>query len=208
MKKQIITAIAVTALMALAATSQASLAFQLGNTSSGLTVGTSSFNFTSGFTVNSEVGGTLLNGLTGSFTSSPSGAFTFGSVTQSGNVYTATVNTSPSAVLNLSGLTADVAWITISTSGANGGLGNLSINVNNISYAGSNADLQELAAIGSGILTVSFNTTKHLGDNIGAINYTGSYQSVPEPSTVVAGALLILPFGVSTMRILRKSKVS
>lgn len=30
--------------------------------------------------------------------------------------------------------------------------------------------------------------------------------SVPEPSTVVAGALLLLPFGVSTVRILRKNK--
>jgi hypothetical protein len=29
---------------------------------------------------------------------------------------------------------------------------------------------------------------------------------VPEPSTVIAGALLLLPFGVSTLRILRKSK--
>jgi hypothetical protein len=31
---------------------------------------------------------------------------------------------------------------------------------------------------------------------------------VPEPSTVVAGVLLLLPFGVSTVRILRKDKVS
>jgi hypothetical protein len=31
---------------------------------------------------------------------------------------------------------------------------------------------------------------------------------VPEPSTVVAGVLLLLPFGVSTVRILRKGKVS
>ncbi len=30
--------------------------------------------------------------------------------------------------------------------------------------------------------------------------------SVPEPSTIVAGALLLLPFGVSTMRILRRHK--
>jgi hypothetical protein len=29
---------------------------------------------------------------------------------------------------------------------------------------------------------------------------------VPEPSTVIAGALLLLPFGVSTIRILRKNK--
>ena len=35
-----------------------------------------------------------------------------------------------------------------------------------------------------------------------------SPAAVPEPSTVVAGALLLLPFGVSTMRILRKNKVS
>jgi hypothetical protein len=35
-----------------------------------------------------------------------------------------------------------------------------------------------------------------------------SLTVVPEPSTVVAGALILLPFGVSTMRILRKSKVS
>lgn len=31
---------------------------------------------------------------------------------------------------------------------------------------------------------------------------------VPEPSTVVAGALLLLPFGVSTARILRKNKTT
>jgi hypothetical protein len=31
-------------------------------------------------------------------------------------------------------------------------------------------------------------------------------SSVPEPSTVIAGALLLLPFGVSTVRILRRHK--
>lgn len=31
---------------------------------------------------------------------------------------------------------------------------------------------------------------------------------VPEPSTVIAGALLLLPFGVSTVRILRKNKTA
>ncbi|HZI33513.1 MAG TPA: hypothetical protein VFF11_14325 [Candidatus Binatia bacterium] len=31
-------------------------------------------------------------------------------------------------------------------------------------------------------------------------------SSVPEPSTIVAGALLLLPFGVSTVRILRKNR--
>jgi hypothetical protein len=30
---------------------------------------------------------------------------------------------------------------------------------------------------------------------------------VPEPSTIIAGALLLLPFGVSTLRILRRKKM-
>jgi F0F1-type ATP synthase assembly protein I len=29
---------------------------------------------------------------------------------------------------------------------------------------------------------------------------------VPEPTTMIAGALLLLPFGASTLRILRKSR--
>lgn len=36
--------------------------------------------------------------------------------------------------------------------------------------------------------------------------YQSQLGMVPEPSTVVAGALLLLPFGVSTVRILRKSR--
>jgi hypothetical protein len=35
----------------------------------------------------------------------------------------------------------------------------------------------------------------------------GLVVPVPEPSTIVAGALLLLPFGVSTLRIMRKNKV-
>jgi hypothetical protein len=35
----------------------------------------------------------------------------------------------------------------------------------------------------------------------------GMVVPVPEPSTIVAGALLLLPFGVSTVRILRKNKL-
>jgi hypothetical protein len=32
--------------------------------------------------------------------------------------------------------------------------------------------------------------------------------SVPEPATVVAGMLLLLPFGISTARILLKNKIT
>lgn len=50
------------------------------------------------------------------------------------------------------------------------------------------------------------------GDIMGTFTLTSQVNpntpgtAVPEPSTVVAGALLLLPFGVSTLRILRKSR--
>jgi len=43
---------------------------------------------------------------------------------------------------------------------------------------------------------------------ISQVSQSFHQTAVPEPSTVVAGALLLLPFGVSTLRILRKNKVS
>jgi hypothetical protein len=61
-------------------------------------------------------------------------------------------------------------------------------------------------------------TGAYTGSAVFAINLTDStgtyhqpqlgFTAVPEPSTVVAGALLLLPFGVSTVRILRKNKMS
>jgi hypothetical protein len=44
--------------------------------------------------------------------------------------------------------------------------------------------------------------------SISRVSQSFHQTAVPEPSTVVAGALLLLPFGVSTLRILRKSKAS
>ncbi len=55
-------------------------------------------------------------------------------------------------------------------------------------------------------------------DGVVVLNFTdanGAYVQpllgvvvpVPEPSTIVAGALLLLPFGVSTLRIMRKNKM-
>jgi hypothetical protein len=44
------------------------------------------------------------------------------------------------------------------------------------------------------------------GTLVGAttLTWNGSEFDVPEPTTIVAGALLLLPFGASTIRILRK----
>jgi hypothetical protein len=35
-----------------------------------------------------------------------------------------------------------------------------------------------------------------------------SVHQVPEPTTMLAGALLLLPFGASTLRILRRNRMS
>ena len=42
----------------------------------------------------------------------------------------------------------------------------------------------------------------------GQLEVDFSYTPVPEPTTMVAGALLLLPFGASTLRILRKNRVA
>jgi hypothetical protein len=36
----------------------------------------------------------------------------------------------------------------------------------------------------------------------------GPWNAVPEPTTMIAGALLLLPFGASTLRMLRKRQVA
>lgn len=51
-----------------------------------------------------------------------------------------------------------------------------------------------LAVIGGGFTTIS--------------QVTQSFHQVPEPTTVLAGALLLLPFGASTLRILRRNRMS
>jgi hypothetical protein len=59
------------------------------------------------------------------------------------------------------------------------------------------------------ILTGSVNLTTGVdageGDKID-IAFGSSLAAVPEPTTMIAGALLLLPFGVSTLRMLRKSR--
>jgi hypothetical protein len=52
-----------------------------------------------------------------------------------------------------------------------------------------------LATVGAGLVTISQVSQSF-------------HQVVPEPTTVIAGALLLLPFGVSTLRIMRKNRIS
>jgi hypothetical protein len=47
--------------------------------------------------------------------------------------------------------------------------------------------------------------TFHTLTGNGLSSYSG-FSAVPEPTTMIAGALLLLPFGASTLRVLRKNR--
>jgi len=50
-------------------------------------------------------------------------------------------------------------------------------------------------------------TSGNLGDTVGLSVLDQSFHTVPEPTTVIAGALLLLPLGASTLRILRRNRI-
>jgi len=95
--------------------------------------------------------------------------------------------------------TANVDWINIFTAGASGGLNSdltsgAVINLSNISYNGSNADLLTLAQSPLGTATISFQFTgtpppslTSLTTTGGSTSFSGSVSpnAVPEPSMVV-----------------------
>jgi len=57
------------------------------------------------------------------------------------------------------------------------------------------------------LTTITFMDTSGFDSNAGWIDNVG-VSAVPEPTTVVAGAMLLLPFGISTLRMLRKSRTA
>ena len=91
----------------------------------------------------------------------------------------------------------------------------------NISFAGSSsAPLTFDFYAWNGASLVDWTTVYYLQPNMGSVQDPNStywwydihnpseYIPVPEPTTMIAGALLLLPFGVSTLRILRKKRAA
>jgi hypothetical protein len=91
------------------------------------------------------------------------------------------------------------------------------VNISGMTYTGANPDLIALVnqASGSGSVNLSFQfatpgTLSFLTSGTGpyGTSYSGSMTAViPEPATIIAGALLLLPFGASTIGILRRRPV-
>ncbi|HTR40635.1 MAG TPA: hypothetical protein VMH87_03390 [Pseudomonadales bacterium] len=104
---------------------------------------------------------------------------------------------------------------------ATGGFGGTTVASSTLNGIGDNSDPPENAfdVVGDDLYLVppqsSLYVTKDI--NFGITSLTGglitisavtqSFHAVPEPSTVIAGALLVLPFGVSALRILRRNRI-
>lgn len=122
-------------------------------------------------------------------------------------------------------LIAPVVWQIISTTSSGGNLAAQGlIAVNDITYTSPNPN-PELVAIrntSGQFLTLSFNflgvtapvlknlMTPAYNPNGMAVPFSGELKAtaVPEASTALAGLILLLPFGVSTLRILRRNRLS
>jgi hypothetical protein len=164
----------------------------------------SSFNFNNGnngyqWNVTSEVGGAAALGLNASVNNGP---FIYGPITTSGSVqYASVLGPLGNLVLNDGGannLVGTVNWIDVATYGVGPGVLNatLDVNVSNISYSGSNPDLQFLVAHQPGSMDVSFqfattSTLTELSTGTGPYltSYSGSLSVVPEPSTLALAGL-------------------
>ena len=73
-------------------------------------------------------------------------------------------------------------------------------------YPGTLQDEINQAAAALGTSPIDFTGTYTLGAVQGSATVT--FEPVPEPTTFIAGALLLLPFGASTVRILRKRQTA
>jgi hypothetical protein len=151
-----------------------------------------------------------------------SGPWAYGPITVSGLVQTA--NVTGGGVLHISDgiggeMTGTVDWIQLLTIYSIGGVNaQLGINIHGLSYSGNNQDLNDLVVNGDGAMNLSFQfnpgkTLTQLTTGTGPYRTSfsgsiapGELAAVPESSTIIAGALLLLPFGASTIRFFRKNR--
>jgi hypothetical protein len=212
-----------------AATSQAAISLDFGNANAeGIQFNgsASSFQFdplsgsigTPQFQITSEQGGSAAVGLAGWVNNGP---WSIGAITVNGTLQTANVTgTGSLAISDGSGklLTGNVNWVTIQTS-QNAGAVNagLVVNVGNLAYTGTNPDLlsfvHQMVAMD---VTFQFSPGMTLTQlTTGAGPYTSSFSGsmsgvsgVPEPTTMLAVTLLVLPFGASAVKIIRKNRTA
>ncbi len=211
-----------------ATVSQAQLTLAItGQTGSEIQFSGPTFTITGGanqWLIGPTTGGTgSANGLYGNFSGGP---WSIGAITTTTPVVGVTEEDAPvttaGGTLTINDgagylLTGTVNWMQVQTINSGGSLNaSALVNVTALAYSGLNADLLTLAQ-GDGSVTLAFQfapgedlTTLISGGGPYSTSYNGSITSVPVPeaTTMIAGALLLLPFGASTLRILRKARTA
>jgi hypothetical protein len=144
-----------------------------------------------------------------------SGSFAIGTIDGTGNFAPVTGSGTLTIADATGSLTGTVVWNNIQQNNANGGLSIFGqINLSSVVYTGTKSDLFALANVGAGIESLSFSFTPPIPTlaQLKAGGWTDSFAGeitsatpVPEATTEIAGALLLLPFGLSTLRIIRKN---
>ena len=157
------------------------------------------------------------SGLFGRFNGGP---WSYGAITVSGVDQSANVTTPTGTFAIDDGIgqlaTGNINWVQVTTHSYVGGVNAAAtVNISGMTYTGLNSDLLALVAGGNGSVTLSFTfnpgkTLMQLTTGTGQYitSYSGSLSAVPEPPTMIAGALLLLPFGASTLRILRRRQTA
>ena len=154
--------------------------------------GNSTFHFSAGDNVQIDTG------TASGFLSSITGNFTIGPITiiVPGLVESANVTGSGMFVIHApdGDLTANLSWNSIAQIGSLGGLNfHAAINLTNITYSGTNADLVALAAAGSAVDTLSFQFTttipltvlaSHSGGDI-TNTFSGTIATTPDGGATV-----------------------
>jgi hypothetical protein len=132
-----------------------------------------------------------------------SGTFTIGAISIVGSIQSAPVSgTGTFSIVDENSVPfiADLTWKSIFTMGTIGGFNTSGeANLSNISYAGSNTDLDDFGSIGATVLSFQFLPAKSLTalTENGAVNFnsfSGSLAPVPVP-----GALGLMSLGVLVM---------
>ena len=157
-------------------------------------------------------------GLYGDFAGGP---WSYGPITVNGSDESALVTTLGGTMTILDALnvplSGTVNWVEVSTSQFIGGVDAAAIvNLSGLNYGGLNPDLLAFAANGFGSVNLSFQfngpgmtlTDLTTGQGRYTTSYSGSVAAVPEASTLLAGILLLLPFGASTLRMVRKNRAA
>jgi len=141
------------------------------------------------------------------------GPFNYGPITITGSEQSAAV-TGPLGALVISSssgnLTGEVNWAQIETFDSSGALNAaLVVNVTDLSYAGSNADLLKLATGGATAMNLSFQfspgetlTQLSTGTTPFTTSYSGSISSVPEPTSF--GSFLVGAFILGSARLFKR----